>query len=56
LKRKDLIKKFKAKGWYTLRNKGSHEVITDGTHTEAIPRHSEINEQLARALIRRWGL
>jgi mRNA interferase HicA len=50
------MKKFSAKGWYTLRDKGPHETITDGVHTEQIPRHSEINEHLAKALIKKWGL
>jgi hypothetical protein len=45
------MKRFESKGWYTLRDKGPHETITDGIHTESIPRHSEINERLARALL-----
>jgi mRNA interferase HicA len=50
------MKKFEAKGWYTQRNKGPHEVITDGVHIEQIPRHSDINERLAKVLIKKWGL
>jgi mRNA interferase HicA len=50
------MKKFEAKGWYSLRNKGPHENITDGVHIEQIPRHREINEHLAKSLIAKWGL
>ena len=56
VKRRDLIILFEKKGWYTLRDNGSHEIITDGANTEAIPRHREINEMLAKALIRKWNL
>lgn len=27
-----------------------------GTDTEQIPRHSEVDERLAKAILRRWGL
>ena len=56
MKRRDLIKLFEKKGWYTLRDNGSHEIITDGVNTEAIPRHREINELLAKALIKKWNI
>jgi mRNA interferase HicA len=56
MKRRNLMRKFKAKGWYHKRDNGPHEVITDGIHTEAIPRHKEINERLAQMLIKKWGL
>ena len=56
MKRRELIKLFKMKGWYQLRNKGIHEIITDGNSTEAIPRHRELNEKLAKALIKKWNL
>ena len=32
---------------------GQHDVWTDGEREEAIPRHREINERLARAILRR---
>lgn len=31
-------------------------IVTDGKEVEAIPRHKEINEQTAKAIIRRRGL
>lgn len=56
MKQKDLIKLFLRNGWYFLRNGGSHDVYTNGTVKETIPRHREVNEQLAKAIIKRQGL
>ena len=56
MKRRDLIKLLKANGWYFLRDGGNHDVYTNGTATEPILRHTEINEQLAKAIIKRQGL
>ena len=39
--------------WYFLRHGNKHDVWTDGERQEAIPRHREINEILAKAIIRR---
>lgn len=56
MKRKDLIKLFEKNGWYFEREGGSHTVYTNGKESEPIPRHSEINERLARALIKKHKL
>lgn len=56
MKRKDLLKRFKDKGWWVDREGGSHTVLTNGTKFEVVPRHTEINEQLAKAIIKRRGL
>ena len=56
MKRTDLLKKFYKKGWWILREGGSHTIITNGTETEAIPRHKEVDEKLAKAIIRRREL
>ncbi|MBP1562417.1 MAG: type II toxin-antitoxin system HicA family toxin [Oscillospiraceae bacterium] len=56
MKRKDLIKKLIQNGWYFKRDGGNHEIWTDGKNTEPIPRHKEINEQLAKYIIRKHGL
>ncbi|WP_110955726.1 type II toxin-antitoxin system HicA family toxin [Anaerosinus massiliensis] len=56
MKRKDLIKLFLKNKWYLVRNGANHDVYTDGIHTEAVPRHNEINENLAKAIIKRQGL
>ncbi len=56
MKQKDLIKLLTKNGWYLLRNGANHDVYTDGKAMEPIPRHREINEQLAKAIIKRQGL
>ena len=56
MKRKDLIKLLNKNGWYFLRNGGNHDIYTNGIETEPIPRHNEVNERLARKIIRRQGL
>lgn len=56
MKRKDLIKKLTQNGWYFKRDGGNHEIWTDGVSTEPVPRHKEIPEQLAKAIIKRNDL
>lgn len=56
MKRKILIKKLKEKGWYLLRNGANHDIYTDGENIEPIPRHNDINERLAKAIIKKLGL
>jgi len=53
VKRRDLEKRLAIAGWWFLRSGGRHDVWTDGEREEAIPRHREINEDLARAILRR---
>ena len=43
-------------GWYLVRNGANHDIYTNGKNTESIPRHSEIKEVLAKAIIKRNGL
>mgnify|MGYP002522294674 FL=1 len=56
MKNKDLVKMLKQNGWYLLRNGGNHDIYTDGKKIEAIPRHTEVKENLAKAIIKRLGL
>ena len=56
MKRRDLIKLLKSNGWWLLRNGTNHDIYTNGKVSETIPRHSEIKEQFAIAIIRRQGL
>ncbi|HUP48872.1 MAG TPA: type II toxin-antitoxin system HicA family toxin [Thermoanaerobaculia bacterium] len=53
VKRRDLEKMLTESGWYFLRRGGKHDVWSDGEREEAVPRHREINENLARAILRR---
>lgn len=56
MKRRELLKLFAKAGWYFKRNGAQHDIYTNGVDSEAIPRHQDINERLAKALIKKWGL
>ncbi|MCL2679345.1 MAG: type II toxin-antitoxin system HicA family toxin [Dehalococcoidia bacterium] len=56
MKRRDLIKLLLDNGWWKARDCGDHTVYTNGKALEPIARHSEINEILARKIIKRRGL
>ncbi len=56
MKQKDLIKKLESIGFQFERHGGNHDVYKRGKEIEQIPRHKEINEKLARAILRKWGL
>ena len=56
MKGRDLIRRLEENGWWLLRNGTNHDVYTDGKSNETIPRHREIPEGLAKAIIKRRGL
>lgn len=56
IKRNDLIKLLENNGWQLKRNGGSHDIYTNGIENETIPRHKELKENLAKAIIKRRGL
>jgi mRNA interferase HicA len=51
--KKKLENELKMIGWWFLRHGGNHDVWTDGNRQEPIPRHSDINEKLARSILRK---
>ncbi len=53
MKKRALEKKLALCGWWFLREGGSHEVWTNGEHKVAVPRHREIVENTARAILRK---
>ena len=56
MKRKDLIQILENNGWYLKRNGANHDIYTNGKDSETLPRHAEIKENLAKAIIKRRGL
>jgi predicted RNA binding protein YcfA (HicA-like mRNA interferase family) len=56
MKRKKLIQMLEGNGWCLKREGASHSIYTNGTANEPIPRHVEIDEILAQAIIKRRGL
>lgn len=56
MKQRDLIMKLESIGFQFDRHGGNHDVYRRGTDKEMIPRHKEINEHLAKAILLKWGL
>ena len=56
MKQRDIIKKLKKMGFKFERHGGNHDIYRRGNEIEQIPRHKELNEQLAKAILRKWGL
>lgn len=56
MKQKDLCKRLEQAGFEFVRHGGDHDIYKRGSDVEIIPRHKEINERLARAILRKWSL
>ena len=56
MRRKVLIKKLEADGFVFERHGGNHDIYVKGCVRETIPRHREVNEKLAKAILKRNGL
>lgn len=56
MKQKDLVKLLKRNGWLLDHHGGNHDIYKKGQEQEAIPRHKEISENLAKAIIKRHKL
>ena len=53
MKKRDLEAALRAAGWWKLRDRGKHEVWTNGSDSEPVPRHREIAEPLAQKIVRK---
>ena len=55
MKRRELERRLRELGWALQRHGGRHDVWTnaEGTFTEFVPRHAEVNERLARVILKR---
>ncbi len=56
MKRQILLKLFTKSGWRILREGANHTILTNGDVVEPLPRHNEINENLAKSLIKKHNL
>lgn len=52
MKKRDLEKRLSKLGWELERHGGKHDYWTNGQLHEAVPRHNEINEMLAKKIIK----
>ena len=55
MKRRELERQLRNLGWVLQRHGARHDVWSnsDRSFTEYVPRHAEINEMLARAILKR---
>ena len=56
MKKRILVKKLKKAGFVFKGHGGNHDTYVRGNETEQVPRHKEIDERLARKIIKQWGL
>ena len=56
MKQKELVKKLLNAGFVLVRHGGNHDIYKRGSDEEQVPRHTEINEYLAKAIIKKWNL
>lgn len=56
MKQRELVKRLESTGFIFYRHGGNHDIYICGNEIERIPRHKEINGQLARAILRKWNL
>lgn len=56
MKHRDLIQKLEDAGFSFERHGGNHDIYRRGGDIEKVPRHKEVNENLARMILRKWKL
>lgn len=56
MKQTELVKILKANSWELLRHGGNHDVYSNGKKTVAVPRHNEIKEFTAQAILKQCGI
>lgn len=56
MKRRELIKKLALGGFEFERHGSNHDIYVRGEEKEEVPRHKDIDERLAKAILKRRGL
>ncbi|MXY68007.1 MAG: type II toxin-antitoxin system HicA family toxin [Acidobacteriia bacterium] len=52
MRRRKLERELSAMGWRFKRHGAKHDMWTDGQVTVSIPRHREVEEELAKAILK----
>ena len=52
MKYRELTRQLRRYGWYLKRQGADHEIWSNGEIDQPVPRHNEINELLARFLLK----
>lgn len=55
LKRREFIKRLENAGFSFKRHGTRHDIYCRGDEIEEVPRHGDINERLAKAILKRRG-
>lgn len=55
MKQRDLIKRLEQVGFMFDRHGSRHDVYRRGKDIEEVPRHANIDERLAKAILKKWG-
>lgn len=56
MNQKELIKRLESIGFEFYRHGGNHDIYRRGKDSEMTLRHKEINERLAKAILKKWDL
>ena len=56
MKRRDLIKMLESHGFRVVRDSGEHTIYRHTGRIVQVPRHREINELTARAILKQAGI
>jgi len=56
MKTRDFIKLLEKNGWTFKRHGSNHDIYVRGKERESVVRHSEMDEDLVKAIIKRRGL
>ena len=51
-----MIKELEELGFVFERHGGNHDIYRRGNDIEKVPRHKEVNEKLARIILRKWKI
>ena len=55
MKQRDIVKKLEEAGFIFERHGSNHDIYVRGKEKEEVPRHKEIDERLAKAIIKRYA-
>ncbi len=56
MKTKDFIELLEKNGWKFKRHGSNHDIYIKDGERESVPRHKELDEDLAKAIIKKRGL
>jgi mRNA interferase HicA len=56
MKKRELVKRLGSLGWSFDHHGGNHDIWTNGKICEAVPRHAEIGESLAKKILKKAEL